>query len=285
MGQVAIPNLTSILERYDAEATAAALRTHWLQLETKSVASIKAEERGQQETAGVAVPELRAIGKEIGRLARQQPKRWLPLLRLLWDEFGREGRVVALTSLGMLERQNPEHIIPLLRDLCRSCVTWEDADRLAMDGLEPAVRAAPDQWLPAVIPWLADENKWVRRAGLIVVGRLPMNHAKWTGRCLALIEPLTADPEIVVQKATSFAIRLAAQGDVRIVRDWLATQVPPTDPAATWVFCDVIRSMATKLLPEFIPLRTNYAAWAANPRLSSTDRRSVESALKKLGGT
>ena len=154
----------------------------------------------KQETAGVAVPELRAIGKAIGRLALKEPDRWPPLLRLLWDEYGREGRVITLIPLGVLGRQNPEAIIPLLREMCRSCVTWEDADRLAMNGLEPAVRAAPDQWMPLVTSWLTDENKWVRRAAATVVGRLPMKQAEWTGRCLALIEPLTADPEAVVRK-------------------------------------------------------------------------------------
>jgi hypothetical protein len=38
-------------------------------------------------------------------------------------------------------------------------------------------------------------------------------------------------------------------------------------------------------MPEFVPLRANYVAWAADPHLSAADRRSVESALKKLGGT
>ena len=28
---------------------------------------------------------------------------------------------------------------------------------------EPIVRKAPEQWLGAVEPWLADESKWLRR--------------------------------------------------------------------------------------------------------------------------
>jgi hypothetical protein len=43
--------------------------------------------------------------------------------------------------------RNPERIVPLLKTMCRQCVSWEDADRLAMDALEPVVRKGPDQWL------------------------------------------------------------------------------------------------------------------------------------------
>ena len=57
---------SDILARYDPgapEATAAALRTLWLQFEPKSMAGIKAEQRSQQETVGIPVPVLRTIGK------------------------------------------------------------------------------------------------------------------------------------------------------------------------------------------------------------------------------
>ena len=66
------------------------------------------------------------------------------------------------------------------------------------------------------------------------------------------------------------------------MREALARHVPPTDPAATWVLCDAIRSMATKLLPDFVPLLPLYERWAADPALSAQERRSVESAVKTL---
>jgi hypothetical protein len=42
------------------------------------------------------------------------------------------------------------------------------------------------------------------------------------------------------------------------------------------------RSMAKKLLPEFVPLLPLYERWAADPTLDTKDRRSVESAVKVL---
>jgi hypothetical protein len=111
---------------------------------------------------------------------------------------------------------------------------------------------------------------------------LPIKHPAYTTRCLELTERLLLDEEVDVKKAVSFAIRLAARGEVGPVCEFLARHVPPEDPAATWVLCDAIRSMTKKLLPEFAPLLPLYEQWAADPALSAKDRRSVESAVKTL---
>ena len=99
---------------------------------------------------------------------------------------------------------------------------------------------------------------------------------------MALIERLLFDEETEVKKAVSFAIRLAARGDTAPVRAFLARHVPPEDPVATWVLCDAIRSMAKRLMPEFVPLLPRYEAWAADPATEARDRRSIESAAKFL---
>jgi 3-methyladenine DNA glycosylase AlkD len=277
--------VNSILAAYDPagpRATADALRSLWLQFEPKSTGGIKAEQREQQETVGIPVPVLKSIGKEIGKAARKRVSDFIPLARLLWDSYGREGRVVAVTFLGPMELADPETIIPLLMELCRTCVTWEDADQLAITALDPIVRKKPEAWLPTMELWLVDENKWVRRVGVLVVGRLPMKHPVYATRCLELTERLLFDEDVDVKKAVSFAIRLTARGETGPVRDFLARHVPPENPATAWVLCDAIRSMTKKLLPEFAPLLPLYEQWAADPALSAKDRRSVESAVKTL---
>jgi 3-methyladenine DNA glycosylase AlkD len=144
------------------------------------------------------------------------------------------------------------------------------------------VRKYPDQWLDEVEAWLTDSNKWVRRAGITVAARLPMKHPSYTTRCLELAETLLLDEEIEVKKAVSFAIRLGARGEISAVVDFLHRNVPPQNPIATWVLCDVIRSMTKKFLPEFASILPLYEQWAADPDLASRDRRSVESAVKTL---
>lgn len=277
--------LDKILLHYDpafAKATADHLRALWIQLEPKSMDAIKVDLRDQQETLGIPVPVLRSIGKEISRAARKAPDDFVPLVQLLWKDYGREGRGVAVVPLGAMALANPTKIVPLLKKLCRTCITWEDADRLAMDALEPIVRKNPEEWLGAVEPWLEDDNKWVRRAGVTVLGRLPLKRPEYAERCLALIARVIPDPEVDVKKAASFAIRLVAKGAVRPVHDFLARKVPAKDPAATWVLCDSVRSMAKAQLPQFLDLLPKYEAWGTDPSLSASQRRSVESAIKTL---
>jgi 3-methyladenine DNA glycosylase AlkD len=277
--------VASILAGYDPaapQATADALRELWLQFDSKSVAGIRADLREKQETVGTSVQALDAIGKEVGKVARKQVKDFVPLMRLLWEDYGREGKGLIVRPLGEMELAAPETIVPLVMELCRTCVTWEDADRLAMYALEPIVREHPEVWLDALEPWLIDENKWLRRVGVTVAGRLAMKYSAYTARCLELAERMLFDDEVDVKKAVSFAIRLCARGEVTLVRDFLARHVPPQDPAATWVLCDAIHSMAKKLLPEFVLLLPLYEQWASDLALDKKDRRSVESAVRML---
>jgi hypothetical protein len=203
---------------------------------------------------------------------------------LLWEHYGREGRVVTLPVLGAMELTDPKAILPLLMDLCRDCLTWEDCDRLAMDALEPIVRKEPEKWLDAMAPWLVDKNKWVRRAGVTVIGRLAMKHPAYMAPCLKLIEQLLWDEDMDVKRAVSFAIRLSARGEVGPVYEFMKRHVPPENPAATWVLCDVIRSMGKAILAEFVPLLPLYEQWATDPTLNNKDRKSIESAIKTLQG-
>jgi len=277
--------VSAILTEYDPnvpESTAKILRTYWLTFEPKSIEGIKAEARQMQETVGIPVPVLQAIGKAMAKAATKRVEAYIPLARILWESFGREGRVISVYPLGAMELVQPRAIIPILVELCRTCVTWEDADQLSMRALEPIVRKDPAGWLPALDSWLTDENKWVRRAGVTAVGRLTMAHPNYTARCLAMIKDTLFDEEMDVKRAVSFAIRLSARGEIAETVKFLDLQIPPKNPAATWVLCDAVRSMTKKFLLEFKPILPNYTEWAADPNLSPRDRQSVESAIKTL---
>jgi 3-methyladenine DNA glycosylase AlkD len=277
--------LTEILSKYDPEipkVVADELRNLWLQYEPKSIEVIKATLREKQETIGIPVPILKSIGEEISKVARNHVDDYLPLIQLLWNEYGREGRVVATIPMGAMELTYPEKVVPLLRELCITCLTWEDVDRLAMDALEPIVRKKPEEWLSVIESWLDDENKWVRRAGVIVIGRLPLKRPDYARQCLGLIERLLYDEDEDVKKAVSFAIRLVAREEIGPVHELLIQHIPPENPAATWVLCDVIRSMAKNYLPEFVNLLPLYEEWSADESLTMKERRSIQSAIKTL---
>ncbi len=232
------------------------------------------------EAVGTPVPVLRAIGGEVGKRARKRVDDFLPLVRLLWAEYGREGRLVAAVALGPMELAEAERVVPVIYELAQSCEFWEDCDQLAMKALEPVLRKKPDAWLERLGTWVADENKWVRRAAMTAIGRLPMVHAEHTARCVALVAPALGDGDTDVKRALSFAVRVCARGDTAPVREFILRHRERTDADSLWVLCDVVRSMTPALLPEFTDLLPVYRRWleTAEPRA----RRSVEGAIRVL---
>ena len=278
--------VTTIIKGYDSskpEMTAKALRKYWLEFApNKGIELIKAEQRQQFEAIGIPIPVLKAIGNEIAKEARKDVSSLFPLAKLLWDEYGREGRVVSLILFGAMEIVKPEQLVPLLKELCKKCVSWEDADRLAMDALEPVVRKYPDKWLGEMADWLTDQNKWVRRASITVIGRLPMKQPTYTSQCLELSQCLLFDTDMDVKKAVSFAIRMCAKADPKLACVFLKKQFPASNPAAVWVLCDVIKSMDHKIIAVFSPLLPLYKKWSVAPDVSSKDQRGIESAIKIL---
>jgi 3-methyladenine DNA glycosylase AlkD len=229
---------------------------------------------------GTPVPILRAIGKEIGKRARREVDGYLPLVRLLWTEYGREGRVVAAVALGPMELAAPERIVPVIQELARSCVFWEDCDQLAMKALEPVLRRDPDDWLERLGAWVEDDNKWVRRAALTAIGRLPMEAPDYTARCVALLTPALGDPDRDVKRALSFALRVSARGGVEPLKQFIRDHQQVTDADSLWVLSDAMRSMTRQLLPQFVDLLPLYQRWldTAEPQA----RRSIEGAIRTL---
>jgi 3-methyladenine DNA glycosylase AlkD len=278
--------VSSIIKSYtrnNPEVTAANLREYWLEFEpNKGIELIKAEQREQYEAIGIPIPILKAIGNEIAKTARKDVDGFIPLAQLLWRDYGREGRVVALIIFGAMELVDPLRLVPLLKDLCKQCVSWEDTDRLAMDAVEPIVRKYPDKWMSEMAAWMDDQNKWIRRASVTIVGRLTMKHPAYTNQCLGLTGRLLLDTDVDVRRAVSFSIRICAKTDPKLACAFLEKQVSAANPATVWVLCDVIKSMDRKIIVEFASLVPSYKKWSTNLDISSKDRRSIENVITVL---
>jgi len=264
----------------DLDSTAAALRDVWLQATPTGIDLDKAEQFLGLKTAGTPVPVLKAMGKEIGKVARKRVADLIPLARHLWDNYGREGRIAASAFLGPMELAAPEEVIPVIYELAQTCIAWEDCDQLAMTALERIVRKDPEGYLDRVATWVTDENKWVRRAAITTIGRLPMKRPDYTARCLELVEPALGDSDLDVKRALSFAIRASARGQIAPVRDFILAHRDAADPDSIWVLCDVIRSMTKAFLPQFADLLSVYEAWLETA--GARTKRSVGSAIKAL---
>jgi 3-methyladenine DNA glycosylase AlkD len=276
-------SLVAVYDPADPAATARALRDLWCRA-ARPMAPGMDHDWGFDDpnfaVVGTPVPILEAIGKEIGRVARSRVVEFLRLAQLLWDEHGREGRVVAAVALGPMELADPQRVVPVLYHLARTCVFWEDCDQLAMRAVEPVLCRDPATWLDCFGVWVTDANKWVRRAGLTVIGRLPMKHAAYAARCVELAAPALGDPDTDVRRALSFALRVTARGQVAPLKAFVLTKRQVTDAASLWVLCDVMRSMTAELLPQFAGLLPVYQAWLETGDLKA--RRSVEGAIRVL---
>jgi 3-methyladenine DNA glycosylase AlkD len=168
----------------------------------------------------------------------------------------------------------------VIQNLARDCVFWEDCDQLAMKALEPILRKDPGGWLEHLGTWVEDENKWVRRAALTAIGRLPMERPAYTARCVELLAPALGDPDRDVKRALSFALRVCARGEIEPVKQFIRARREVTDADSLWVLCDTMRSMTKKYLPELVDLLPLYRDWleTAEPKA----RRSVEGAIRVL---
>lgn len=285
MDSILKAEVEKIISQYDpknVKESCEALRSIWSTQETKSMHVIKADLRDKQETLGTSVPVLKEIAKVLVKPAQKDVQAYLPFVELLWTDFGREGRVIAAILFGKLELEAPEVILPKLYDYCKTCLTWEDADRMAMDAVEPIIRKDPANWFDAIRDWAGDENKWVRRTAATVYGRLAMKHPEYTTPVVAILGEMIYDTETDVKKAVSFGFRLAARGDTKPLVEFLQSNIPPEKPEAVWVLCDTIRSMGKKILPDFKPLRPLYESWLDTPGLETKDKKSIQSAIKTL---
>jgi 3-methyladenine DNA glycosylase AlkD len=142
------------------------------------------------------------------------------------------------------------------------------------------IRKEPENYLSTMKHWIEDPNKWVRRAGITVVARLPMKRPEYTETCLRLVEPALGDDDLDVRRALSFALRMGARGEPEAVVDFIMRQAHRTDAASIWVLCDVMRSMTKELLPRFKELLPLYEHWLE--LVETKSRKSVASAIKAL---
>jgi 3-methyladenine DNA glycosylase AlkD len=278
-----VQQMLGVYDAANPTLCAAQLREFWLTFDpNQGIQLVKAEQRAQYEATGTPVPVLKEIATQIVKATGKDVAYFLPFAQVLWDQYGREGRIVSLIIFGALELADPQRIVPLLKTMCRQCVSWEDADRLAMDALEPIVRKDPTTWFGELETWLTDESPWNRRAAITVIARLPMKQPAFVGRCIAACEILLNDAELDVKRAVSFALRICAKTAPVQVMTFLRDHIPPPDPAATWVLCDVIKSLDKKLLTQFAALRPLYEQWMAQPGMTAKDQRTIVSAIKLL---
>lgn len=272
--------LTIIKAKSTINELAANLETLWLKGDVKSTGLISEELKSQLKVVGIDVAILKAMGKAIAKLAKKEFDKYMELSRILWTEYGLEGRIVAAHILSGLNLTDPEKVLTLCKTLLKSCVTWAECDNMAY-ALEPAVRKDPAQYLDSMDIFINDDNKWLKRGALNVLARLPMKQPDFTAQALEKVTGCLDYADNDVRRTCSFAIRMAARGNIDSVKKYIRKELNDGENRI-WIFSDVIRSMTKSFIPDFKDLLADYKELLANtddPR----SRKSLEAAIKLLG--
>ncbi len=205
---------------------------------------------------GVAVPDLRALAREIGRdhaLAQE-----------LWSTGFFEARLLAamiadpaLTTDALLE-------------------TWVlDFDNWAVcDGTCGDLFAYTPFAYDKAIAWSARGEEFVKRAGFVLMARLALTDKKAPDAAfeafLVIVQRESGDPRDMVRKAVNWALRQVGKRNLalnaRAIDTATSIQASATR-SAHWIASDALRELNGEAV------QTRLRRWATQPRLSSKSGR------------
>lgn len=183
---------------------------------------------GIDQTYGLRIPQLRALGEAVARRYRNDYHLCRSIARASWPRGTREHRMFAV----FVAEQSA--LIPAERwalglEFLPGVLTWEDCDQLCYATFAICLRLDAG-YMDELERWIGDPNLWVRRAAL--VSTAPLRKAKHPldvaldldRRALGMCEKLLGDPEPYVQKAIDWAAREVINRHYHLARDWLLEQ-------------------------------------------------------------
>ena len=181
---------------------------------------------------GVSVPDMRTIGKEIGRDHRLALGLWrtgIPDARMLASMIDEPDRVT---------RQQGERWV-------RDFNSWDVCDQVCQNLFEKT------SWAWEVIPeWAARDEEFVRRAAFALLACLAWHDKRAADerfiRLFPVLKKGATDERNFVRKAVNWALRNVGKRNVRLNRAALklAREIRRLDSkAARWIAADAIREL------------------------------------------
>jgi len=128
---------------------------------------------------------------------------------------------------------------------------WAVCDNLAMFGVEPIVYSNPELVLPLSEKWIKNENKWVRRFG--VVSLRGYKRVQTTDKVFEILDTVMEDEDKDVKKAVSWILREITKKNPEDVAEFLARWVkanPSKD--ARWIIKDGMKKLPKKIQEEVL---------------------------------
>jgi len=200
---------------------------------------------------GVPIPILRVIAAEIERFIQKEPTKAEGLLRLVWDEGSFEAKQIAGKSLEKFGPKNPKICLDFVSSVLPDLDNWSVCDNLVMYGVEPIVYSVPELVLPLSEGWIKNDNKWVRRFG--VVSLRGYKRVKTTDKVFKMLDRVMEDDEKDIKKAVSWILREITKKNPDDAATFL-TRWAKTNPGknARWIIKDGMKKLPKETQHEIL---------------------------------
>jgi len=202
---------------------------------------------------GVPIPVLRVVAAEIGKFIQKEPIRAKSLLETVWNEGSFEARQITGKSLEKFGPKNPKVCLDFTSSILPELDNWANCDNLAMCGVELIVYQNPELVLPHSEKWIKDENKWIRRFG--VVSLRGYKRIQITDKVFEILDLVMEDKDKDIKKAVSWILREITKKNPDEVAEFLmkwAKANPSKD--ARWIIKDGMKKLRSNEQKEILKL-------------------------------
>jgi 3-methyladenine DNA glycosylase AlkD len=223
---------------------------------------------------------IRFVGKEIKKLIRTQSIEHIQLAKILWDRYGKEGKLISIYILSQIMSENPKHSLTFIYEIAKKCTYKEDCDNLAIKVIEPTFISQIEIYYDVLDKWIKDESKWIRRIAVTILGRIPKKKPEYTKKCLNILSTCLYDKDTDVIKSVSFALKLITHGNLEDVKKYLINNIGENNNSKIWIFSDFILNLKGNTLTSLNSLYSYYLEWYNN--INEEQKKVLKPALNLL---
>ena len=191
---------------------------------------------------GTPLPVLRVIAAEIARQGKKEPRSVLPMLKTLWDSGSFEERQIVGKVMERMARKYPAECLALVPGFLPALDNWANCDNLACFGVEPIALQMTDEVLSLCEQWARDENKWIRRFGVVVLRAFVK--ADLPERALEVLGQVMADQDSDVKKGVAWILRdLSKRHPARVFEFLLGWAQSSPNRDAVWIIKNGVKKL------------------------------------------
>jgi len=194
---------------------------------------------------GVPKPILAVISSDIAKFFQNEPMKAKKLLKVIWAEESFESKQIAGKSMEKFAPKNPEICLNFVSSALPDIDNWSVCDNLAMFGVEPIIYHHPELVLPLSEKWIKDDNKWIRRFG--VVSLRGYKRIQISDKVFSILDLVMEDEDKDVKKAVSWIIREITKKNPKEVTNFLmkwAKLNPNRD--TKWIIKDGMKKLSNE---------------------------------------